>query len=190
MTKLLSHSALEAAAGLLPMMGVFAATSFIAGSLYQRLGAKTIVSAGAAVLGVGMLLLSFLDVDTDYAGLVPEMIVLGIGVGLFSSSIATSAVTALDPSQSSLAGSVLYMCQIAGGAIGRGINTAIVVASGTTDADVAAGISNAFKVDAPLAAIGLVVALLFVGARSPMRPTTGCAPTGPTPDLTGPVGPR
>jgi Na+/melibiose symporter-like transporter len=163
MTKVLGYSALGSGAGLLPMMGVFAATSFAAGSLYQRLGAKTIVSIGAAFLGVGMLMLSMLDVDSSYASLVPGMVVLGIGVGLFYSSVTTSAVTALDPSRSSLAGGIVYMCQIAGGAIGLGVNTAIVVASGTSKADLAHGISNAFMVDAVLAAVGLVVALLFVG---------------------------
>jgi EmrB/QacA subfamily drug resistance transporter len=163
MTKVLGYSALESGAGLLPMMGVFAATSFIAGSLYQRLGAKTIVSAGAAFLGVGMVMLSFLDVSSTYLSLVPGMVVLGIGVGLFYSSITTSAVTALDPSQSSLAGGIVYMCQIAGGAIGLGVNTAIVVSAGSSSADLASGIATAFKVDAALAAVGLVVALLFVG---------------------------
>jgi EmrB/QacA subfamily drug resistance transporter len=163
MTKVLGYSALESGAGLLPMMGVFAATSFIAGSLYQRLGAKTIVSAGAAFLGVGMVMLSFLDVSSTYLSLVPGMVVLGIGVGLFYSSITTSAVTALDPSRSSLAGGIVYMCQIAGGAIGLGVNTAIVVSAGSSSADLASGIATAFKVDAALAAVGLVVALLFVG---------------------------
>ena len=47
------------------------------------------------------------------ASLVPGMIVMGLGVGLFYSAITTIAVTALDPSQSSLAGGIVYMCQIA-----------------------------------------------------------------------------
>jgi EmrB/QacA subfamily drug resistance transporter len=162
-TKVLGYSALESGAGLLPMMGVFAATSFIAGSLYERLGAKLIVSVGAGFLGVGMLILSLVDVGSSYLSLVPGMVVLGIGVGLFYSSITTSAVTALDPSRASLAGGIVYMCQIAGGAIGLGLNTAIVVSAGSSTSDLADGISTAFTVDAALAGVGLVVALLFVG---------------------------
>jgi MFS family permease len=160
MTKDLGYSAVKSGAGLLPMMGVFALTSFIAGALYQRLGAKTIVSLGAACLGIGMLMLSFLDSGSSYGSLVPGMIVLGIGVGLFYSSVTTAAVTALDPSRSSLAGGIVYMCQIAGGAVGLGLNTAIV-ASATSLAE---GISTAFKVDAALAGFGLIVSLLFVGS--------------------------
>lgn len=86
--------------------------------------------------------------------------ILGVGVGLFYSSITTTAVTALDSSRSSLAGGIIYMCQIAGGAVGLGLNTAIVASSSSlTD-----GISAAFRVDAVLAGFGFVVVLVFVSA--------------------------
>jgi EmrB/QacA subfamily drug resistance transporter len=159
MTKVLGYSAVKSGAGLLPMMGVFAVTSFVAGSLYARLGPKLIVSLGAACLGVGILVLSFLDAGSSYVSLVPGMIVLGIGVGLFYSSVTTAAVTALDPSRSSLAGGIVYMCQIAGGAVGLGLNTAIVASAPS----LAEGIGIAFRVDAALAGVGFVVSLLFVG---------------------------
>ena len=61
MTKHLGYSAIGSGAGLLPMMGIFAVTSFIAGPLYDRLGAKIVVSAGAAFLAAGMYLLSRID---------------------------------------------------------------------------------------------------------------------------------
>jgi EmrB/QacA subfamily drug resistance transporter len=159
MTKVLGYSAVRSGAGLLPMMGVFAVTSFVAGSLYDRLGPRLIVSVGAACLGIGIFMLSFLDSSSTYASLVPGMVVLGIGVGLFYSSITTAAVTALDPSRSSLAGGIVYMCQIAGGAVGLGVNTAIVASASS----LASGISTAFLVDAVLALIGFVVAVLFIG---------------------------
>jgi EmrB/QacA subfamily drug resistance transporter len=164
----LGYSAVKSGAGLLPMMGVFAATSFVAGSLYERLGAKVIVTAGAALLGIGIFMLSFIETDSSYGSLVAGMVVLGVGVGLFYSSITTSAVTALDPSRSSLAGGIVYMCQIAGGAVGLGLNTAIVASA----SNLAEGISLAFRVDAGLAVVGTLVALMFVGGT---RPTTGHA---------------
>jgi EmrB/QacA subfamily drug resistance transporter len=163
MTSVLGYSAVRSGAGLLPMMGVFALTSFVAGSLYDRLGARLIVGMGAACLGIGIFVLSFLDADSSFASLVPGMVVLGIGVGLFYSSITTAAITALDPSRSSLAGGIVYMCQIAGGAIGLGLNTAIVASAPSLES----GISRAFRVDAALAVVGFVVAVTFVGERSP-----------------------
>jgi EmrB/QacA subfamily drug resistance transporter len=125
--KILRYSPLEAGAGLLPMMAVFALTSFIAGSLYSRLGAKPIVSAGALCLTVGSFLISLIDRDSGFGALVPGMVVLGIGVGLFYSSVTTAAVTALDPSRSSLAGGLVYMFQVAGGAVGLGLTTTVFI---------------------------------------------------------------
>ena len=159
MTKVLRYSATASGVGLLPMMGTFAVTSFVAGPLYERMGPKLIVSLGAAFLAVGMFMLSMVGPTTAYDGLITGMVVLGIGVGLFYSSITTAAVTALDPSRSSLAGGIIYMFQIAGGSIGLGLNTALVVTAGS----LVEGIHRAFLVNTVLAICGLVVAILFVG---------------------------
>jgi EmrB/QacA subfamily drug resistance transporter len=161
MTKQFGFSAVGAGAGLLPMMGVFALTSFASGPLYARLGPKLIVTLGAVCLALGMFLLSRVEPTTTYAELVPGMVVLGVGVGLFYSSITTVAITALDPSQASLAGAIIYMFQIAGGAVGLGLNTALVV----TAPSLVDGVRIAFLVDAGLALAGVVVAVLFVGGR-------------------------
>jgi EmrB/QacA subfamily drug resistance transporter len=125
MQKLLDYSPLESGLGLLPLMGTFAITSFAAGPLYNRLGAKVIVSAGALCLTVGAFLVSTIEPGADWVSLLPGMIVLGLGVGLFYSSITTAAVTALDPSRSSLAGGIVYMFQVAGGSIGLGLTTTV-----------------------------------------------------------------
>jgi EmrB/QacA subfamily drug resistance transporter len=159
MAKVLGYSAAASGVGLLPMMGTFAVTSFVAGPLYGQMGPKLIVSLGAAFLAAGIFMLSMVDPTTAYDDLIAGMVVLGIGVGLFYSSVTTAAVTALDPSRSSLAGGVIYMFQIAGGSIGLGLNTALVVTAGS----LVEGIHRAFLVDAMLAASGVVVSILFIG---------------------------
>jgi hypothetical protein len=73
----------------------------------------------------GIFALSFLQVHGGFAWLVPGMVVTGAGVGLFYSSISTAAITALDPARASLAGGVVYMCQVGGGSVGLAVNTAI-----------------------------------------------------------------
>ena len=52
------------------------------------------------------------------------------------------------------------MCQVAGGSIGLGLNTATVLSADT----MASGIRVAFRLDAALAVIGLGVSLWFVHA--------------------------
>jgi MFS family permease len=100
-----------------------------------------------------------IHVSTTYRELVFGMVVLGSGVGLFYSSVTTAAVTALDPSESSLAGAIVYMCQIAGGSIGVALNTVIVVSASSMPS----GIHAAFLVDGALAVCSAVVALVAVG---------------------------
>lgn len=158
-SKVLKFSAIESGAGLLPMMGTFAVTSFVAGRLYARLGAKVSVTGGALLLAAGMFLLSRIAPTTTYDGLIFGMVVLGIGVGLFYSSITTAAITALDDSRASLGGAIVYMAQIAGGSVGLAANTAIVLSA----SNLADGIGIAFLADAILAACGAVIALFFVG---------------------------
>jgi EmrB/QacA subfamily drug resistance transporter len=160
-TKHLGYSAVGAGAGLLPMMGTFALTSFTSGSIYTRLGAKLTLSIGALCLAGGLYLLSWVDAAPTYGAMIPGMVVTGIGVGLFYSSITTVGITALDPSMSSLAGAIIYMCQIAGGAVGLALNTAIVISAST----LVEGIHFAFLVDTCLALIGLAVTVLFIGGR-------------------------
>jgi EmrB/QacA subfamily drug resistance transporter len=166
MTKALGYDALKAGAGLLPMMATFAAVSFIAGPLYGRVGAKVVVTAGAACIAVGIFLLSLIEAGDDYGSLLVGMFVLGAGIGLFYSSVTTAGVTALDPSQASLAGGIVYMFQVAGGVLGLAVNTAIVTSdSSGSIVKFVDGIADAFRVDAVLALGGFVVALLFVGGR-------------------------
>lgn len=145
MQKILGYSALQAGLGLLPMMLTFTLMSFLAGTLYERLGAKLIIALGAAFMTVGALLLSFLQPHAEFGSIVAAMILLGIGLGLFISSVTTAGVTALDPSQASLAGGAIYLFQIAGGSIGLGLVTAIFVSTANASvhaADVANQLSN------------------------------------------------
>jgi EmrB/QacA subfamily drug resistance transporter len=143
MQKILGYSPLQAGAGLLPMMATFAIVSFAAGPLYNRVGAKLVIAAGAACLTAGMVLLSLIQPDSGYTAMVPGMVVLGVGIGLFYSAITTAGVTALDPSRSSLAGGIIYMFQIAGGSVGLGLTTTVFI---TTS-------QNKFKSDAAGAAL-------------------------------------
>jgi MFS family permease len=129
MQKILGYSPLKSGVGLVPMMGTFALTSFAAGPLYEKLGAKRIVSLGCAAIVVGILLLSLVGRNAGYGGLVAGMLVLGVGIGLFYSSITTASVTALDSSRAGLAGGIVYMFQIAGGSVGLGLNTTIFTSS-------------------------------------------------------------
>ena len=174
MEKQLGYSALEAGVGMLPFLATFALVSFVAGPLYNRLGAKTLVVVGAACITIAPFTFSLVGAGSGYGALVPGMIVLGIGIGSFYPTATTAGVTSVDESQTSLAGGIVYMFQIAGGSIGLGLTTTVFSASIPPFVD---GVTAGFRLDAALSLVGLLIALGFVGGRlfsspQPVREST------------------
>ncbi len=125
MEKILGYSALEAGFAMLPMLGTFGAVAFLSDRISARVGMRPVILAGTAALAAGPLLLGFFDADSSYAALVPGLLAIGIGAGLFYPTITTAAVGMLDESRSSLAGGIAYMFQVAGGAVGLGLATTL-----------------------------------------------------------------
>jgi EmrB/QacA subfamily drug resistance transporter len=161
MQKQLGYSPLEAGFGVLPFLATFALVSFASGPLYNRVGAKPLAVVGAAGIAIAPFLFSQVTEGSGYGALVPGMFVLGIGIGGFYPTATTAGVTSVDESQSSLAGGILYMCQIAGGAIGLGLTTTVFSAQGSF----VDGIEAAFRLDAALSLVGFLISLFFVGGR-------------------------
>jgi EmrB/QacA subfamily drug resistance transporter len=162
MEKQFGYSPLEAGVGILPFLAVFAVVSFVAGPLYNRLGAKPLAVFGAACITVAPFLFSQVDAGSSYGSLVPGMVVLGIGIGSFYPTATTAGVTSVDASQTSLAGGIIYMFQIAGGSIGLGLTTTIFSAAIPPFVD---GIEAGFRLDAALSLVGFLITLAFVGGN-------------------------
>ncbi len=123
--RFLSYSALEAGVALLPMAVTFSVVSFISGRIYDHTGPKLVMSCGAALTTIGAAWFAFIPDEPTYLWLVPGMLIMGVGVGLFFSAATTAGVTALDPSESSLGGGVIFMARVAGGSIGIALTTAL-----------------------------------------------------------------
>jgi EmrB/QacA subfamily drug resistance transporter len=160
MQKQLGYSPLEAGVGVLPFLATFALVSFVAGPLYDRVGPKRLAVVGAACITLAPFLFSLVDEGSTYSSLVIGMVVLGIGIGSFYPTATTAGVTSVDRSQTSLAGGIIYMFQIAGGSIGLGLTTTVFSAAVPPFVD---GIQAAFRLDSALSLVGFVITVLFVG---------------------------
>ncbi len=106
----------------------------------------------AAALGLALAMTS------DYPLLIPGLVLAGIGVGLYYSAITTVAVTAVSSEDNSLAGGIAYMGNVAGGSIGLGLNTAIVLSASSLEE----GIRIAFFVDAALGLVATAIVLASI----------------------------
>jgi EmrB/QacA subfamily drug resistance transporter len=173
MEKQLGYSPLESGVGMLPFLATFAIVSFVAGPLYDRVGAKGLATLGAACIAIAPFVFSLVGDDSGYDSLIAGMVVLGLGIGSFYPTATTAGVTSVDESQTSLAGGIVYMCQIAGGSIGLGLTTTVFSAQESF----VDGIQAAFRLDAALSLVGFLIALFFVGgrllSRSPRKAEAG-----------------
>ena len=169
MEKILGFSALKAGVAFLPMLLTFSGTAFAAGPLYNKIGPRVPLVLGTVCMPLGALLLSFVGTGSAYPALVPGLIVIGIGVGLFYSTVTNAALTALDPSRTGVGSGLTFMFQLVSGAVGVGIATTVFTSVSRQHAGAragfVAGLHAGLRVEAAIAVCG--VAAVWGVVRSP-----------------------
>ena len=123
--KFLNYSPLSAGAALVPMLVFFAATSAISAKVYNKIGAKLSIFIGMCLSIVGVVCVVLFGFSSGFYGLIPGYILCGIGLGFAVPSITTAAVSSVSESRGSLAGGIVYMFQLVGGAFGLAVATTI-----------------------------------------------------------------
>jgi len=188
MLKTLGFSPVTAGIGMLPMMAVFAAISFVSGTLYERFGAKPLAAVGSLCITLGPGWIAAMVSEKSYGAIVPGLVVMGLGIGLFYPTATTAGVTAVAEKRRSLAGAIVYMFQIAGGSVGLGLTTTVLFetsegkgANGFID-----GLEAAFRLDAFLALGGFLIAVFLIGGRPRLSAFEHRLHAGPSPRGHGP----
>ena len=139
--KFRGYSPLEAGAALVPMMFTFAIVAPIAGSIYNRLGPKLSISIGMLLVFLGTIGVSLSGFGESLLDGVPAFMVAGIGLGFSVPSITTAAVGSVKESRASLAGGIVYMFQLVGGALGLTVITTIF--TDVAEKDITASLNQA-----------------------------------------------
>jgi EmrB/QacA subfamily drug resistance transporter len=120
------HTPTESGLLMTPMMAGVLTTSILSGQLITRFGRyKPFPVAGTAIMSVGLLLLSRLDVDTPTALGGLYMLVLGLGLGMVMQVLVLAAQNAVDYRYLGVATSGTTLFRSIGGSIGVAIFGAI-----------------------------------------------------------------
>jgi EmrB/QacA subfamily drug resistance transporter len=157
--QILGLSAIEAGLVYLPGTAIM---FFVAGgtsALGERVSGRVMVSAGLALVGVGMGLMTLAQVDSSWAIGLPGSIVAMIGTGLFNPSVSNFALGSVPEHQSGLAAGVNDTFRQAGIAVGVAALGALI----PTGASLGAGDPEAF-VSGLHDALWVCVALCAAGA--------------------------
>jgi EmrB/QacA subfamily drug resistance transporter len=170
----LGWSPLETALGFLPAALIVAFGSPRMEPLINRFGTSHTIAAGVLAHLLGYVLFLVIDRDTSYVvGVLPSMILLGLGFMLAFASFNIQATAGIPDHEQGLAGGLLNTSIQVGGAIGLGIVTAVLTghSDGRTGSEgLLAGFSPALYAVAALATLGLVIALSGIHPRSKATP--------------------
>jgi EmrB/QacA subfamily drug resistance transporter len=105
--KILSYSALEAGAALLPITLLLLGLSPTAGKLAQRWGPRGPMTAGPLVAGIGLAMLTPVDAGSHYAtDLLPGIIVFGLGLSATVAPLTTAVLTAINGRHAGIASGI------------------------------------------------------------------------------------
>ncbi|MGY3336903.1 EmrB/QacA subfamily drug resistance transporter [Streptomyces filamentosus] len=117
----------------LPMIaGMIIGSTQIGTRLMTRVPPRLLMGPGFLTAAIGMLMLTQLEVDTSYAGLIlPAQLLLGLGMGTAFMPAMSLATHGVDPKDAGVASAMVNTSQQVGGAIGTALlNT--IAASATT----------------------------------------------------------
>jgi EmrB/QacA subfamily drug resistance transporter len=103
----LGYSALQAGAASLPVTVLLLLLSGRAGALAQRIGPRRPLTVGAGVLTIGMLLLGTIGADDAYlTGVLPAVVVFGLGLSAIVAPVTATALAAAPDEQAGVASAV------------------------------------------------------------------------------------
>jgi EmrB/QacA subfamily drug resistance transporter len=135
----LGYSPIEAGVRYLPItIGAFLVAP-LAGMALARVQARYLLSAGLALTGLGLLLMTGLSVDSEWTALLVGFVVAGIGVGLINPVVADVALSVVPKEQSGMAAGINDTFRQVGIAVGIAAWGAIFLGAGASKAQQVAG---------------------------------------------------
>src|SRR5262245_1811214 len=105
--QVLGYSPLQAGAATLPVTGLMLALSAQAGQLAGRIGPRLPMTVGPLGIAAGLLLLSRVQADATYlGGVLPGLLLFGLGLSLTVAPLTATVLAAADPRHAGIASGV------------------------------------------------------------------------------------
>jgi EmrB/QacA subfamily drug resistance transporter len=99
-------SPLETGWRFLPMTVVSFFAAPLAGKLQGRVPMRALFAIGLGLVSLGLLLMTVVDADSEWTVLLPGFIVTGAGIGMTNPSLATTAISVVEPARSGMASGI------------------------------------------------------------------------------------
>jgi EmrB/QacA subfamily drug resistance transporter len=185
--RVLGYSPAVTGLAFLPITVAIAAISLgAAPRLNTRFGARAVLLASLPLLAAGLALLTRVSGHESFAtGLLPVLVLLGIGAGLALPAVMTLVMSVVSAEDSGVISGLANTTQQVGGALGVAVaatlatwRTGLLLAEGRPAAPaLTAGYHLAFGVGAALVVAALAVAIAFLRPARPAAPAPAQAST-------------
>jgi EmrB/QacA subfamily drug resistance transporter len=177
---------------LLPLLAGMLLTSITSGRLISKFGRyKAFVVVGTAVLAVGILLLTRIDITTGAWTLALYMFVVGFGLGMFMQTLVLSVQNGLSHRYMGVGTASVTFFRTLGGAVGSAVLGAILILESKKSAPryvrlygarapyhaFVYGMNRAFLYAVPVAVVSFGLSFLLREVRLRSSLATGSAPT-------------
>jgi EmrB/QacA subfamily drug resistance transporter len=174
----LGYTALGAGATLLPLTAFIVVVAPIAGRLSDRQGRRKPVVAGMALLGIALLLLSRLDVDSGIGTTLVFLGLGGVGIGLTTTPTTAAALDSLPAERAAVGAGVVNVFRVVGLSLGIATMGA-VLSAGSADVLAGGGRAGEAFVSGLSTSLTINAGIAFVAALLAARTLkTGPAGTG------------
>jgi EmrB/QacA subfamily drug resistance transporter len=165
--QVLGLSAIEAGLAYIPGTVLNAATSGVTAGLAEKgkLSSRTMVSAGLAMVAVGLVLMTTADAGSSWLAIQPGLLIAMVGTGMFNPAVIAVALGSVSEDQSGLAAGVNDTFRQAGIAVGVAALGAMIPTTALAHGDVTGyvdGLHNALVAGGALAAIGAIAAAYLI----------------------------
>ncbi|HEX4304878.1 MAG TPA: MFS transporter [Solirubrobacterales bacterium] len=130
----LGYSPVTTGLSFLPMIaGLMVASTTSTTLLLPRLGPRPLIPTGLLIAAAGMVLLTQIGLHTSYAsGVLPGLVVIGLGLGLVFGCAMNMATYGADPEDAGVASAMVNTCQQVGGSIGTALLNTIAAGAVTS----------------------------------------------------------
>src|SRR3954447_10929784 len=113
------YGALSTGSRILPVALSIAVASVVGAALAPRIGTKIVVTTGMVLFGAAFLWISTSSVTTSYVhAIVPQMVLMGLGMGLISTPATESILLVLPPARAGVGSAVNDATRELGGTLG------------------------------------------------------------------------
>jgi MFS transporter, DHA2 family, methylenomycin A resistance protein len=166
-------SAVTAGLELLPMSVVFVLVSQASGYVVDRFGSRFAMTAGMALMGVGLLMLFGVGSPGDLGLIEAALLVIGVGLGLNTGPVVGVAVGSVPPQRSGTASGLVNTARMVGATLGIAVLGALFAAfagqGGQNGPGFVTGLRAAYLGGAIGELIGAAIAFAWIPAQRTKR---------------------